>query len=202
MNPGDAALPDSAAWAQAEIPLPPPALFDFLADVERLFRLNPYLDIQSWESAPQGGFRLRAANEANGCRYEVTARLEVLRQGAAFTLTYDRGLKRATEFAVEPAGAGSLLTVIDHYHPVDDPQDQRLREVDRSLVPWVAAIRRHVRGRARYGRLPAWRWWTERFLLGMPPRQRRIVRLIVWVSALEFLVFLLLVLAFWLERGL
>jgi hypothetical protein len=33
----------------------------------------------------------------------------------------------------------------------------------------------------------------------MPPRQRRIVHMIVWVSILEFLVFLGIALVFWLE---
>ena len=52
---------------------------------------------------------------------------------------------------------------------------------------------------ARFGALPGYRWWTERFRLGMTPRQRRIVRMIVWVSVLEFVVFLFVALIFWLE---
>jgi len=55
---------------------------------------------------------------------------------------------------------------------------------------WVDAIRRHLPGRQRWGWLPGWRWWQEQFLPGMPPRQRRIVRMIVWVGVLEFVVFL------------
>ncbi len=82
----------------------------------------------------------------------------------------------------------------DHYPRIEDPQDPRLAEVDRTLVPWVAAIRRHLLARQRWGWLPLifplWRWWNERFLLHMAPRQRRIVRLLVWISVLEFLVFL------------
>jgi hypothetical protein len=74
--------------------------------------------------------------------------------------------------------------------------------VDRSLVPWLAAIRGHIAGLARYGWLPGYRWWAGRFMPGMPPRQRRMVRMIVWISLLEFVVFLFVAAVFWLEtRG-
>jgi hypothetical protein len=35
----------------------------------------------------------------------------------------------------------------------------------------------------------------------MAPRQRRIVRMIVWISVLEFVVFLFVAAIFWLERS-
>ena len=76
----------------------------------------------------------------------------------------------------------------------------RVAEVDRSLVPLVDALRRHLLGRRRWGWLPGWRWWHEDFLGRMVPQQRRIVRMIVWVSALEFAAFLFVVAIFWLEQ--
>jgi len=72
--------------------------------------------------------------------------------------------------------------------------------VDRSLIPWVNAIRRHLLDRKRWGWLPGWRWWHEGFMAGMAPRQRRIVRMIIWISVLEFVVFLFVAAIFWLER--
>ena len=192
---------ENAAWARAEIPLPPQDVCAFLADIERLFRLNPHLDISGWCAEPGAprSFKLDALNETNGCRAEVILRIETLRKGRGYSLSYDRGLKRSTELKVEPATGGSLLTITEHYHPVQDESDERLKEVDRSLVPWAAAIRGHLAGLSRYGRLPGYRWWAQRFMPGMPPRQRRIVRMIVWVSLLEFVVFLFVALVFWLE---
>jgi hypothetical protein len=35
-----------------------------------------------------------------------------------------------------------------------------------------------------------WQWWHEGVMLSMAPRNRRIVRLIVWLSAIEFVVFI------------
>jgi hypothetical protein len=78
----------------------------------------------------------------------------------------------------------------EHYPRIADADDPRVAEVDKSLVPWVTAIRSHMLARRRWGWLPGWRWWAESFMLAMPPRQRRIVRLLVWTTVLEFLVFL------------
>lgn len=198
--------PENAAWAAARIPLPPHQLFAFLSDIERLFRLNPHLEIADWREEPGAhSYRLSALNETNGYRGEISLRAEAVREhtlwgiNSGYRLMYDRGLKQSTEFRIEPTSGGSLLTITEHYHPVRDEADERLKEVDRSLVPWVAAIRRHLSGTARFGGVPGYRWWTERFMLGMTPRQRRIVRMIVWVSVLEFVVFLFVALIFWLE---
>jgi hypothetical protein len=57
-----------------------------------------------------------------------------------------------------------------------------------------AALRCRLLGRQPWGGLPGRRWWRARFLPGLPPRQRRIVRLLLWVSLGEFAIFLTLVL--------
>jgi len=213
MNPGGAPAggesitahqpsPQDAAWAKADIPLSPQDSFIFLSDVERLFRLNPHLEISDWRQDPAmpRSWQLGALNETNGCRYEVKMRMEDVGDNRGITLVYDRGLKASTEFGIEPTGSGSSLTITEHYHPVKDQEDERLKEVDRSLVPWLAAIRAHISGLARYGWMPGYRWWAGHFMLGMQPRQRRIVRMIIWVSLFEFIVFLFVAAIFWLER--
>lgn len=209
-HPGEGAgssaqVPENAAWASVEIPLPPQALFAFLSDAERLFRLNPYLEIEAWRrQSGQGAvgiYRLSALNETNGCRSEVSLRAAALAESSGYILEYDGGLKRSTELRIAPAPGGSLLTITDHYHPVSSGSDERLKEVDRSLISWAGAVRRHLRGLARFGGLPGYRWWTERIMLGMLPRQRRIVRMIAWVSVLEFVVFLFVALIYVLESG-
>jgi hypothetical protein len=57
-----------------------------------------------------------------------------------------------------------------------------------------AALRCRLIGRLPWGGLPGRRWWREWFFPGLPPRQRRIVRLLLWVSLGEFAIFLTLVL--------
>lgn len=195
--------PDNSAWASVPLPLPARQLSEFLADFERLFRLNPHLEIEAWRQEPGHAevtiHKLTALNQLNGCRGVVSMRAVPIEEGSGYRLVYDRGLKRATELRVEARGRGSLLTVTEYYHPLPDETDERFKQVDRSLVPWIAAIRGHLRGIARFGGVPGYRWWSERVMLGMPPKQRRLVRMIVWASVLEFGVFLFVALIFWLE---
>jgi hypothetical protein len=178
------------ARAEIELPLTPAELRTFLKDTGLVLRLNPHLEIEQWQSLPDG-FRFAVVNELNGCRLATAVRLDDTT--AARVLEYAEGLKQATRFAIEPAAGGARLVVTEHYPRIDDPNDPRVAEVDRSLVPWMAALRRHLLARRRWAWVPGWRWWNERFLPGMPPRQRRIVRLIIWVSLAEFMIFLGLV---------
>ena len=191
---------EDSARAETEIPLDADAVFKFVSDIEHLLRLNPHLEIETWQRIPEG-MRFVAMNETTGRRIETAVRVEMTPATRSIVLTYAEGLKRATTLAVE-SGDGQVcrLVVTEHYPVIEDAQDPRVAEVDRSLIPWVDAIRRHLLGRRRWGWLPGYRWWTGRFMPGMPPRQRRIVRMIVWVSLAEFVVFLAVAAIFWLEQ--
>ncbi|MDP2823625.1 MAG: hypothetical protein Q8O52_13230 [Sulfuritalea sp.] len=191
---------EDRARAETQIPIDADAMFGFVSDIERLLRLNPHLDIETWQRTPDG-MRLAAQNETTGRRIETAVRVETTRATRSIVLSYADGLKRATTLAVESGdGHGCRLVVTEHYPVIENAQDPRVAEVDRSLIPWVNAIRRHLLGRQRWGWLPGWRWWHEGFMAGMAPRQRRIVRMIVWISVLEFVVFLFVAAIFWLER--
>lgn len=189
-----AADAEDRARAEIVVPLHADLLFAYVSDVERLFRLNPHLEIQTWQGTP-AGFRLCALNEINERSIETDALTEYLPDARGIVIRYTTGLKRATTITVEADtdSGHSRLVVTDYYPVIEDMADPRLVDVDRSLGPWVTAIHRHLVHRARWGKLPGWRWWNERFMPGLPPRQRRIVRLIFWVSVLEFVVFLALV---------
>ncbi|MBI4996300.1 MAG: hypothetical protein HZC22_05250 [Rhodocyclales bacterium] len=180
------------ASAETVLPLAPNSVAAFFADVDRLLRLNPLLAIERWAPEGPGRFRLVARNESNEQLIDTPVDIEEDERG--LTLRYASGLKQATRLRVEPAPEGTRLFVTEHYPRIEDAQDPRVVEVDRSLVPWVAALRRHLLSRARWGRLPlifpVWSWWSEGIMLSMAPRNRRIVRLIVWLSAIEFAVFI------------
>lgn len=183
------------ASAETDLPLAPETVADFLADAERLLRLNPQLAIERWTPEGANRFRLVARNESNERLVDTPVAIE--RDAQGLTLRFASGLKQATRLRVEPAPAGARLVVTEHYPRIEDAQDPRVVEVDKSLVPWVAALRRHLLARRRWSWLPlifpVWRWWNERVMLSMPPRSRRIVRLIVWLSVIEFVVFIGLV---------
>ncbi|KAF0167059.1 MAG: hypothetical protein FD157_221 [Rhodocyclaceae bacterium] len=191
---------EDCARAETQVPIDADAMFEFVSDIERLLRLNPHLDIEAWQRIPDG-MRLVAQNETTGRRIETGVRIETTPATRNIVLSYSDGLKRATTLAVEGGnGQGCRLVVTEHYPFIEDTQDPRVAEVDRSLIPWVNAIRRHLLDRKRWGWLPGWRGWHEGFMAGMAPRQRRIVRMIIWISVLEFVVFLFVAAIFWLER--
>jgi len=195
----DIAQQDSAR-VETSLPFSADEVFEFVSDIERLLRLNPHLEIDTWQRMPDG-MRLAALNETTGRRIETAVRVETAGEARTIVLSYAAGLKQATTLAVEDGdGYGCRLVLTEHYPVIADAQDPRIAEVDRSLIPWVNAIRRHLLGRKRWGWLPGWRWWHEQFLPGMAPRQRRIVRMIVWISVLEFVVFLLVAAVFWAEQ--
>ncbi|MCA1974166.1 MAG: hypothetical protein LDL44_15120 [Caenispirillum sp.] len=187
---------DNAAWVDINLPQPAQFVADYVRDVERLLRLNPHLEIRRLTAIP-GGFALEAMNEMNGLA--VSRRLTFRAEGPwRYVLGYDSGLKLATEVEVMPQVAGARLRIRETYRePTDDAE---LAEVDRSLTPWGQAIRRHFLGLARWGRLPPYRWWRERLWLSLRPRERRILSLFVWITALEF-AFFLLVLAVYLAES-
>ncbi|MDP3482381.1 MAG: hypothetical protein Q8S05_03615 [Sulfuricella sp.] len=203
-----AASDEDAAWVSVDLPLPPGELFASLQNLERLFRLNPYLEIKSWQEENPGQLylgkqvRLESVNEMNGLRQSATLIVTGLQPGASFTLGYAGGLKQATVVSVqELAPSSSRLVVKDCYPAQIDAAEREARasEVDKSLVPWGASIRHYFLRRARWGWLPFYGWFQDRFWLKMPPRQRRIARLIIWTTALEFVVFLFVFVIYWLE---
>ena len=220
------AIPDAiseaqknTAWVSIEVPVPPDRVFNFLQNTERLFRLNPYLDIREWKEISGGfpfntplrgkRFHLKALNEMNGVAYDLLITIESIQPGARFFLNYQGYdkvvLKRALEITLQPGVrglGGSILTLREHYHapPTEgEYQEQQLKEVDQSLFPWASSIRQYLLRLERWGWFWPYRWYRERFWLSMRPTHRRIARLLVWVTVLEFIVFLFVFTIYWLE---
>ncbi len=195
----------NTAWVSIEMPVPSGKLFDFLQNTERLFRLNPYLDISVWLEISAGKqFHLKALNEMNGVAYDFLITIESIQPGASIFLSYDKGLKRALEITLQPGANGSILTLREHYHaPLagGEYREEQLKEVDQSLFPWASSIRQYLSGLERWGWFWPYRWYQERFWLSMRPTHRRIARMLIWVTVLEFVVFLFIFTIYWLELG-
>lgn len=199
----DSATQDNSAWVTLEIPAPQAELFVFLQDIERLFRLNPYLDIQQWAAREAGHrFHLTALNEMNGVSHDLDIGVESNQPDTRLMLRYGQGLKDALDITLQAAAdpAKTILTLREHYHqPTPELREQQLKEIDHSLIPWGNAIRLYVRGLRRWSWFWPYRWYRERFWLGMRPTHRRIARMIGWVTLLEFVVFLFVFVIYWLE---
>jgi hypothetical protein len=188
---------DDAAWVKLAAPVAPADLQEFLQDIELVLRVNPRIEFTSLTRMPAGLLHLVGHNDSNNQSFDITAEFAASTDGNGFVMRYQTGIKRETRFEIAPDAHGAVLTITEIYDtPGEEERARRLTEVDRSLVPWAAALRAHLLRKARWGNLPGYTWLVERFWLGMPPRQRRVARMIIWATLLEFVVFLA-VLAFY-----
>jgi hypothetical protein len=184
MNARAAELTD-AAWVVIETPLAPQALAAFCADLERLFRINPLLEFQTWRWVDSESIRLSLKNLSNGHAIDVGATVDRT-DPRAITVRYARGLKRSTRFEIEPAPCGSRLRIVDDYSGIE-PDEARARadEVDRSLTAWGAALHTYLERERRWGRSAAWCWYMRRVWLPMKPVGRRVTYILFVVTAVE-----------------
>ena len=152
MNQAEGDNPRDASWVIVDTPLGLPALRVFCADIERLFRINPYLEFQRWRRTGADSIHARYRNLSNQQTVELDLRIERESEDA-FALIYRAGIKARTRFVLEPAGAGSRLTITDDYAGLPPAErEQRLPEVDKSLTAWGWALHEYLQREQRWGR--------------------------------------------------
>jgi hypothetical protein len=192
-------VPVDAAWVAIDTPLAAAQLAAFCRDVERLYRINPYLEFRHWRAAAGGRYDASWRNTSNSRDVELELTVEC-RGERAFTVRYDRGLKRSTQFRIEESSTGSRLIVTDDYsgsaREVTDTA-----EVDKSLHAWGVALRDYLRREARWGRYALWRWYMRRVWMPMKPAARRITFLLLAVTAGELAVIALVMAIYWAESA-
>jgi hypothetical protein len=188
-----------AAWAQFELDQPVEAIGRLLANPILVLRLNPLVTYERLESDAGGRLLMRARNDSNGLAIDTSATTSTDATIPALSFAFSSGIKRETRLQGETTATGSKLRITDVYGRPSDDGPQGQEAADRSLVPWTAALRRHLERDARWGRIPGYRWLAEVFWPSMTPGHRRIAWLLVWTTALESLVFLA-VLAVYLQR--
>ncbi len=189
------------AWVAVPAPQSPEALVALLHDIGAILRVNPFLTFSVWRQIGPVRFHAEFDNESNGQKVAVDIEVEP-GPGQGLTLRYASGLKKRTLFAVEPFGTGSRLVIVDDYESVPEAErEQRLAEVDKSLLAWGNALRKYFLRLNRWSWLPGWRWYLRRVWVPMKPSARRIVWLIWIVSLLEFAFFLFLILILVIEQG-
>jgi hypothetical protein len=199
MSEAHADTPRDASWVIVDTPLSLPALREFCSDVERLLRINPYLEFQHWQRTGADGIHASFRNLSNQQMVALDLRVE-RESDDAFALVYREGIKIRTCFVLEPAGAGSRLTITDDYAGLPPAERaKRLHEVDRSLTAWGWALHEYLRRERRWGRYAPWRWYMRRLWLPMTPRARRITYMLVVLTAAELALVLLVATIYWIE---
>jgi hypothetical protein len=189
-------MPANAAWVVIETPLAPGDLSAFCRDLERLFRINPYLEFREWRGTAPGPIAAAFRNLSN--QREFALQLVIERASESdFTVRYDRGIKRSTRFEIEPSAGGSRLRITDEYRGADGAD---IGEVDKSLQAWGVALRDYLLREQRWRWCAPWRWYMRRVWVPMKPVARRITFIILMVTLAEIALIALVLAIYWAEH--
>ena len=189
-----------SAWATVVVPMQAAALIEFCQDVERLIKINPMLYLEAWSDEGDGHHRMRGRNTSQQPGFEFDIGLRGERRDDGVEIFYAEGLKTTTRVQVEARGQEATLTIIEDYSGTDEEERRaRINEVDKSLVPWAAALLEFLLRWKRWSRFPPWRWYMKWVWLRMNPSGRRITYMLLWVTFAEIMAFLLVFIIFWFD---
>jgi len=100
---------EDKAWVEFRTPLGQAALLEFCQDVERLFRINPYLVFRRWETTSAGQYRLHAVNHSQTPAFEVDTGITVEPLQDGLEIHYSQGLKSSTRMTVRESSEAHPL---------------------------------------------------------------------------------------------
>ena len=178
---------ENAAWAAINTPLQPDELIEFCReDIERLFRINPYLEFKEWQSHGDDSYRFSGRNSSQEQPFDFELELHVETLPDGFRIHYRGGLKQETTFKIESSSHGSKLTIHESYPPEpDEQQEESLGEIDRSLTTWAGDIQKFLIMWNQWRWLGPWRWYMNRVWRTMKPSGRRIAYMFWWITLVE-----------------
>jgi hypothetical protein len=183
----DVSTPEDAAWASTNTPLTVDELKDFCTDIERLFRINPMLEFERWDSTSANHFIFAGRNISQEQPFDFEFELSARKLDEGICIDYDKGIKSSTTFTIEPAPQGSKLTITDRYERLPAEQRQaHVSEVDKSLVLWAQYLQQYLINWQRWSRFGLWRWYMRRVWQPMKPAGRRITYMLLWITVVEF----------------
>ncbi len=182
---------ENAAWVTIPTRLTPKQLIDFCSPVERLYRLNPYLKIYSWQQLEDKSWNVDWENFSAEQPQRNLIQITVKRFENEWQIYYRSGMKRKSLVIVEPDDAGSKLTIVDDY---GDSDDRDAKYVDRSLHGWAQALKRFFDRYVYLQHIPLMKSIIDRFWIRLNPMGRRITYILLVITAVEFIVLFLFVL--------
>ena len=186
----------NAAWVIIPTRLTAAALLDFCTDIERVFRLNPYLKIIKWDASTAENVVAEWENYSNEQAIKIATQVKVEQLPNELQLSYAAGIKRKTYFIIEQADRGATLKIMDDY---GDSDQRDIGQVDKSLQVWGKALEKFFAAYRIMRHVP-WadkiinRWWIR-----LSPGGRRICYILLVITAVELIALLLFaVLYLWL----
>lgn len=181
--------PDTAedsAWAAVNTPLPVEPLIKFCQDVERLFRINPMLDFESFKSVGDNRYEMSGCNSSQDKSFDFNVSFKATPLPDGLQIDYEDGIKSSTIIKVESSDTGSKLTITEAYERLSaEEREKRLGEVDKSLITWADYLQRFLIMWKRWHRVPLWGWYMRRVWQPMKPMGRRITYILLWITLAE-----------------
>ena len=177
---------EDAAWASINTPLSVEELTSFCHDVERLFRINPMLEFQQFNTLDAQRYAFSGRNISQETPFEFDITFSVTELPDGLQIDYDQGIKSKSLFKIEPAPQGSKLTITDYYERLPAEQrEQHLHEVDKSLLVWAKYLQSYLVTWSRWSGIGPWRWYMRRIWQPMKPTARRITYALLWITVVE-----------------
>lgn len=178
---------ENSAWAEFRTPYNVEQLKSFCCDdVERLFRINPYLEFKKWERIAADKFHVIGKNISQSEPFEFDYELTVAAIDEGLRVEYKNSLKKCTLFKIGPDETGSKLTIVDEYLNLSETEAAaRAGEVDKSLSTWAEYMLRYILTWKKWSWLAPWRWYMRRVWQPMKPMSRRITYMLIWITVFE-----------------
>jgi hypothetical protein len=187
-----------AAWVVLETPLEAAELASFCRGLERLYRINPFLEFESWQQRTLERFHAVFQNHSNHRRVILEGEVRG-ESDTAWRIDFAAGAKQHTRFAIEPCAGGSRLTITDEYRLPADGSSALADEADRSLHAWGVALKSFLEREQRWGWLPGYRTVMRKAWLPMTPAARRITFLVLVIGLADIALVALGLAVYWIE---
>jgi len=175
----------------------PAEVWEVIGNYEKRMYLSPLWEVVSLESLTPGPYGLGSRYRVHMRRNEVDIRYEsqvvdfVEGQRISHQLTVERGTR--TTWRLLDCAVGTRLMYEDVFEAGDDAAERALiQAVHQNTRWWLEAIKDYVEW-GRHPLLRAWRWLYDRFLLKLPPLQRRLVTFILFLQLVTSLSFICVV---------
>ena len=194
------AIQENKAWAEFKTPLKHGALLLFCKDIERLFRINPYLEIKTWEKAERRKHLIHVINNSQKQPFSLKTNIYITEIENGLRAQYDHGIKSVTTFEVYPYLDGSKLKITELYHSISpDDKSDAINKVDKSLTKWAEEIQNYLISWHRWSWFLPWNKYKQHIWLPMKPTARRITYMLIWISFVEVALIFLGTIIYFLE---
>jgi len=173
-------------------------LAEFISNPQRILRINSLFEFSKFEKVSENTWHMMGTNLLSKQDFDVT--FKVKKKSSSTLFHYEGWLKTTTKISIKKDKSGYKLIIIDDYSGINaEEREQRISEVDNTIVHFGNDIHRYLRRWKRWSWVPGWKSYMLKFWQGMKPSARRISFMLFVITAVEFVIFLFVFIIFWLE---